>query len=131
MVWKSKATPASALVADQVFETAELMEVSARSRPEICSFRTNYCQTILLLVKPQDVLRAMQVNRAMRDTVNGSSKIQRAIGLLPDWEADFTPTFWQDCDDEPEDAFHGISYFDYDKRYCRTYDSRFDYIQKG
>lgn len=73
----------------------------------------------------------MQVNRAMRDTVNGSSKIQRAIGLLPDWEADLTPTFWQDCDDETEDTFHGISYFDYDKRYCRTYDSRFDYIQKG
>jgi hypothetical protein len=112
MAYLAKITPGSPAVALQVFETVELME------------------EILMLVTARDVLSAMQAVTAMRDTVSGSVKVQRAIGLLPDPTADFSVPLWE-CIRAGRRAqnlrdFHGITYFDYGKRFERNFDYRFD-----
>ncbi|KAK6394052.1 hypothetical protein LTR65_001898 [Meristemomyces frigidus] len=83
---------------------------------------------IMLHLGTTDVLKAMQATRAMRDTVNGSSKIQMSIGLLPNPDADFLALPWPGY---YPNRFHGFEYDDYSKRYCCSYDSRYDDIQEG
>lgn len=86
---------------------------------------------------PQTVLLAMQVSRAMRDNVNGSVKIQKAIGLLPEWDADFTPLLWpsqmisSSVEREYDYWLHGLAYSDFFSTYCRAHDTRFDDFMLG
>ncbi|KAK4621478.1 hypothetical protein CLAFUW4_07259 [Fulvia fulva] len=60
----------------EVFATVELIE------------------DILLRLNALDILRAMQVSRFMRDTVIGSSKLLKHIGLSPNLEAHFSSPLW-------------------------------------
>ncbi|CAK3970884.1 Hypothetical predicted protein [Lecanosticta acicola] len=96
------ATDASALVAMKVFKTAELME---KILLHTCDISPPYTEGTLT------ILRVMQVNRAMRDTVNGSVNIQRAIGLLPDWKSNFRYTLTE----LPDSA---VALYDHEGHYC-------------
>ena len=87
----------------------------------------------MLCLDIKDVLRAMQATRTMRDTVNDSIKVQRLIGLLPNSDADFLALPWAGFDGTRgnENSFHGFCYDDYGKRFCCSYDSRYDDMQMG
>lgn len=71
----------------------------------------------------------------MHDTVVGSIQIQKAIGLLHDWETDFKVLPWDKAADNvvwgTRDTFHGLRYYDFHKTLCGIYDSRYTDVAQG
>lgn len=90
----------------------------------------------------------MQVVKCMRDTVNGSNKIKKMVGVLPDKESDFRLPLWPGAErfkvddgdrnhfsnkrhDDSVVLFHGMRLDTYDGQLSCAYDSRFDDLMHG
>jgi hypothetical protein len=77
------------LIAQQVFNTGELLEC------------------IVSYLDPAEILSVMGVQRRWRDTVEGSIKLKRLLGLAPGGKF-FSSPFFGSCVDVPERHEHGV-----------------------